>query len=133
MNDIQARVARGVAFLDRAQPGWADRIDIGTLNMAVCRSCILGQLFGHFHEGIRQLSLITPGASAERPSRLASLYGFDIIAGEPTDSTRINSMFATLQMCDDSFRHLQKAWIAEIVRRRHATEPVANAPELIYA
>ena len=40
---IQARVACGVALLDEKLPGWVERIDLDTLNLASPCRCILGQ------------------------------------------------------------------------------------------
>jgi hypothetical protein len=38
-------VTRGAALLDREFPGWAERIDLPTLDLGDCYQCILGQLF----------------------------------------------------------------------------------------
>lgn len=42
------RVARGIEVLDAVEPGWRDRIDLATLDMANPYLCIRGQLYGHF-------------------------------------------------------------------------------------
>lgn len=38
------RIEAGVAFLDQRFPGWAERIDMETLDMTDPENCILGQL-----------------------------------------------------------------------------------------
>ena len=42
---IKARVARGVALLDRTLADWGERIDLDRLNLASPCNCILGQEF----------------------------------------------------------------------------------------
>lgn len=42
---IAERVALGAAFLDKHFTGWWERIDLGTLNIDDCDSCVLGQLW----------------------------------------------------------------------------------------
>lgn len=40
-------VSRGVAWLDEnVGIGWEDRIDLDSLAISSCRTCVLGQLFG---------------------------------------------------------------------------------------
>jgi hypothetical protein len=43
---LKERVARGAAWLDRVTPGWADRINVGILNVGDYESCPLGQVIG---------------------------------------------------------------------------------------
>lgn len=45
MAEACLRVGRGAAWLDKVQPGWADRINVGVLNLGDTRACVLGQLF----------------------------------------------------------------------------------------
>lgn len=49
------RVARGAALLDQADPGWQDRINPLTLNIADPFNCVLGQLYGMFSYGTHYL------------------------------------------------------------------------------
>jgi hypothetical protein len=44
MTTIAERVAAGAAFLDEREPGWADRIDVGPLDLGSGCRCVLGQL-----------------------------------------------------------------------------------------
>lgn len=48
---IAARVARGVALLDQAQPRWMDLIDLELLELSGCYECVLGQVFGSYLDG----------------------------------------------------------------------------------
>lgn len=48
MNTIAERVEAGAAWLDANRPGWVDRINLETLDMASPRRCILGQEYGYF-------------------------------------------------------------------------------------
>lgn len=52
-----SRVARGAKLLDRAQPGWEERIDTETLNIASIDRCVLGQLYGSYAKGMEKLSV----------------------------------------------------------------------------
>lgn len=40
------RVEKGAGFLDRHYPGWWQHIDLGTLEIASCERCVLGQVYG---------------------------------------------------------------------------------------
>lgn len=52
VQEAQERVARGAALLDAKRPGWAEKIDIGNLDMPRCDRCILGQVFGDYVKAI---------------------------------------------------------------------------------
>ena len=43
--ELAANVARGAAWLDTEVPGWRDRIDTSTLDLADVSLCVLGQAF----------------------------------------------------------------------------------------
>lgn len=45
MNGIATRVARGAQWLDRNYPGWWAKIDLETLTVSSCKSCVLGQVY----------------------------------------------------------------------------------------
>lgn len=86
-------VAEGVKLLDEKQPEWWKNINLYTLDMEGCYSCILGQLFGSYSVGREALGI---------PSCEGDLYGFDSL-GPRRD-------FGTLQFM----------W-AEIIEARRAT------------
>lgn len=44
---LQDNVARGAAWLDTEVPGWAERIDLSTLDLRSSSRCVAGQLFGN--------------------------------------------------------------------------------------
>lgn len=45
------RAAAGAAYLDHHRPGWSVNIDLDRLNMSDFRTCILGQMYGHYADG----------------------------------------------------------------------------------
>lgn len=47
---IAERVAAGAAWLDANFPGWARQVDLGKLDLANCRRCVLGQLIGDYND-----------------------------------------------------------------------------------
>ncbi len=96
---ITERVAQGAALLDEKLPGWAGRIDIGTLRMRDTCQCVLGQLFAidpeeddGYWAGLRDLDI------PNRPVRIPESYGF--AAADPGD-----------------YRALDDEWIRVITER----------------
>lgn len=61
---VKERVAAGAAWLDEHEPGWWQRINLGTLVMRDSCGCVLGQLYGTF-------------SAAPVPSSLSVALGFD--------------------------------------------------------
>jgi hypothetical protein len=55
--DCAARVAAGAVFLDGRMPGWAERIDLDSLNLMDDCYCVLGQLGGCYHAVVTELGL----------------------------------------------------------------------------
>lgn len=105
MNPTPAQAAaKGAALLDEEAPGWAERIDLPTLDLGSCWTCVLGQIFagpnshpgGPYFTGLHQLGLDTKEAATE--------HGF-----------------AALYLDEDAA--LGEAWTAEILRRVQAGEP----------
>lgn len=47
---IEDRVARGAALLDQMQPGWENDVDLSRLDIGLCNTCIVGQLFGNYND-----------------------------------------------------------------------------------
>ena len=43
------QVDNGVAYLDEVKPGWRELIDLKRLDISSVRCCVLGQVFGDFH------------------------------------------------------------------------------------
>lgn len=50
---IEERVENGVAFLDQVAIGWEHRINLQTLRLWACSSCVLGQVFGDYTDAVR--------------------------------------------------------------------------------
>lgn len=89
---MNSDVRKGASVLDKMCPGWFDRIDVDRIDMTSWDDCILGQLYGVFHTGLRELDLHD-----------ASLFGF--ICGSTWDCT-----------CHE----LKDPWIVEIMDRRNS-------------
>lgn len=53
--NIQMRVAQGATLLDRKNPDWFRQINVKTLDLNSTRNCVLGQLYGDFLVGVRQI------------------------------------------------------------------------------
>lgn len=63
--DYRARVHRGAALLDERESGWWERVS-GELDMADCERCVLGYLYGDYHDGLVALGLAgRPYSSAD--------------------------------------------------------------------
>jgi len=73
----EARVARGVALLDKNLPGWRTVVNPDILDMTSDTACVLGQLYGRYISGCSALG-ITAGVQATR-------YGFNAVASLYTD------------------------------------------------
>jgi hypothetical protein len=54
---VEQRVKVGAALLNEKKPGWEQKIDRSALAMWHPYRCILGQLYGFYHEGTAQLGL----------------------------------------------------------------------------
>lgn len=48
---------KGAALLDEVNPEWWERINLQTLQMNSFINCVLGQLYGDYHEGSKKLRL----------------------------------------------------------------------------
>lgn len=44
--EAERRVANGIAYLNRTEPGWVRRIDLEIFDLTSPCNCVLGQLFG---------------------------------------------------------------------------------------
>lgn len=113
----RARVARGAAHLDKARPGWFNRIDVGTLTLHEACGCIVGQLCGLQAYG---------GLAAGEPFNT----GVALLFGRTSYAEAMGVSLGTYEDFDDDdrpgagYRLLQDCWIREIAARRH---PVAEA------
>jgi hypothetical protein len=103
--DIATRVAAGVGLLDEQEPGWLNKIDLTQFDIASTHRCVLGQVYGSFHEGVSNLGLCGDDEQGCRELE----YGFDV------SDSRMNE--AKWEYAD-----LQKEWVRVIEALRQKAE-----------
>lgn len=54
---IKCRVESGAEYLDHKVSDWAEKIKLQSFSLASGQSCILGQLFGNYVNGLAQVNL----------------------------------------------------------------------------
>lgn len=112
--NIEARVARGMALLDRARPGWHRRINLDRLDIADGRRCALGQTYGMYGWGVDRLGL-SRGTSAS--------HGFNANYVVPvTTRTEYNRLTAEWRrQIETRLDAEREQWANDpkIMRRRH--------------
>jgi hypothetical protein len=102
---VGARVARGVAMLDREVPGWHDRIVTETLNLEICYHCVFGQLFiGNYAEGEAVMF-----SDYGNPSEASAAHGFTLGDQDPDDDSE-----------EKLWHTLTEEWIKVITARQNA-------------
>lgn len=115
---ISERVARGVALLDRVEPGWFHRIDVNALNVANNRDCVLGRLYGDYSLGAKALGLNQDGAAEHgfQVTMFKGVFGFE--------ESVLNSL--------KEYPALTQEWrrVIEILRQETATEVTVEEKEL---
>lgn len=75
---LAERIARGVDLLDEKHPGWDHNIDLDRLNIVDQRSCVLGQVFGYYGDGLETLGL----SGSQFNNDTGAPYGFDLFGDE---------------------------------------------------
>ncbi|MDX1530633.1 MAG: hypothetical protein R3362_03830 [Rhodothermales bacterium] len=103
------RAGRGAAYLDAADPGWPNRLDPATLELADGAHCVLGQLHGGFRRGLVRARVLDLSSAP-----LASLSPVDLGFQARTD------LGAEIEALD--YAYLNRAWRAEVQRRRDGSE-----------
>jgi hypothetical protein len=79
MATINERVAYGAAVLDQKSPGWESQIDLSKLDLNDSCRCVLGQIYGHYFDGLMVLDKGSGGSmgfniyASESPNRFADL------------------------------------------------------------
>lgn len=53
---IDDRVLVGITVLDEKHPTWRDHVDVDIFDITSCYLCVLGQVYGDYFEGLRQLA-----------------------------------------------------------------------------
>jgi hypothetical protein len=95
-NVMAERVAVGAALLDAELPGWAERIELGLLDLGSPRCCVLGQLYGTYSVGLEAVGLDWGPSCPERSRE----RGFTAFPGG-----------------GDTFAGLTAAWRGEVAAR----------------
>ncbi len=62
-SELAERVRAGAQLLDHAIEGWPHRVKPERLEIHSLHRCVLGQLYGDYHEGARQLQLSSEAAT----------------------------------------------------------------------
>lgn len=53
--NVKARVAKGVKWLDKESPDWHNKVDLRTLDMSSGTQCMIGQCFGDYFQKLQEL------------------------------------------------------------------------------
>ncbi|MEK7583502.1 MAG: hypothetical protein AAB483_03845 [Patescibacteria group bacterium] len=85
-DEIDERVQRGAALLDKRVPGWVMRINLETLDIGESQFCVLGQLFKSYSNGFQALGI--PGG--------AGIHGFNSIGGKSAEYALLNPAWKCL-------------------------------------
>src|SRR6266700_3484961 len=62
----QEQVERGIALLDEKKPTWREKFVPAALEMSWYTTCILGQVYGEYMDGLWYLGIVT-----SKPQRMA--------------------------------------------------------------
>ncbi|HYE80030.1 MAG TPA: hypothetical protein VEI97_18785 [bacterium] len=98
------RVARGAALLDEQAPGWAEKVNVGWLDMSYATRCVLGQLYGNYDAGMAVLFPVL-GRFVFTRAWKGQAYGFFLYGPKYGAVTEAN------------YRALQEAWVEAIADR----------------
>jgi hypothetical protein len=115
---MAGRVARGAELLDRVRPGWAAKIAVDRLGMESCWRCLLGQLYGHYLDGVIALwgrAFVGQPAPGDPPH----VHGFVLVLGD-------YEAFGGEAYYEVAYAALADRWRAEI--RRRLGPPAATGP-----
>jgi hypothetical protein len=110
------RIVTGVLFLDQTQPGWRDKINIITLDLAEPSRCVLGQLFDG--QDIGYGGSYTAGTWALREWVEANEATFDDLIytpGDDIESAHIIAGFERDSVWED-YEKLTRLWVEAIGR-----------------
>lgn len=97
------RAAAGAALLDERLPGWADKVNLDTLEMWSPSSCVLAQAYGSFTGAVDVFGLVYE-QDTDRPSVID--LGFEAPNDDPESNER-----------EDTFAWLDIAWADEVRSR----------------
>jgi hypothetical protein len=99
---ISARASDGAELLDRRIPGWERRVDPRSLHMTDMHRCVLGQVYGGYAEGVRELW----------PERW---HGMDGATISHSHGFVVARFLGPVCVVENFLLH--RAWVAEIDRR----------------
>lgn len=92
---MEARVARGILWLDHMHEGWRDKVDLDTFDISDSRHCILGQVFGYYSDAMTN----EIHSDYEMADDMARMMGFDIMPAEFRGD------------CNGNYSLLKQAWV----------------------
>lgn len=127
------RVAAGAAWLDATSPGWADTIDLATLDLQNPCGCVMGQIvsditWGDFYTVVAEPNESTADVVGRRED-VGELLGDYVMSHEEAVERGFQVDFARWNdevpnpTClrgnagDDDFKHLTELWKVEIQER----------------
>jgi len=115
LDAARARASRGAALLDDRDPGWATRVDPGSLHLSDGSACVLGQLWGEYRHGLGRARVLDFSSA---PSRFVSPVdlGFQAV-GDLGDAAEALD-----------YTYLTRAWRDEVAERRAVGEAPNAAP-----
>lgn len=67
MNTIQKKIRAGIAFLNVVKPNWLKKIKLNELDLSQSNTCMIGEIYGNYGDGIDSLGLT---------DEIADLLGF---------------------------------------------------------
>lgn len=88
------RAQAGAAWLDKVEPGWHKRIDVGGLDLSSCSQCILGQTFGDYNHAVRFI----PKNKNVKPveGKLSAAMGFNLTSEDHSNWKTLNKAWIGL-------------------------------------
>lgn len=112
----EPEVQRGAKLLDEIEPGWEKKIDIPELQMAMSCSCILGQIFASYEDGLIKALDIEFEHMSIRPANDPTAqkiqdHGFCLF-------DRSYGYAAILGSENQAWHHLEHTWIDLIKERQ---------------
>ena len=109
MDEARARVVKGAALLDARIPGWHERVNIQTLNLAGCKNCIIGQVIGDYCDAVDIDASL-------RKTDVRMAHGFTANSGTAFGQK-------------ETWRRLESAWVDAIAARLHPDASLSPAPQ----
>jgi hypothetical protein len=97
--ELEQNVPRGAAWLDKAEPGWADKIDTATLDLNSCHYCMMGQLHGDYWKFMDE---------TQRSDKWAERHGFYY---------NLIERGMRYKLSHEVHVYMKDLWIAEIAKR----------------